>query len=362
MADIIPLGDNELEPVGGELIPDENHSLKVLRLSRNDERGKPDDFRRLLAAAVQMFSGADLISKVKASMEYIVQVPAEYQADLASGALEMMHGESSGKTWATLVRKLENGKNEIVCNCPVAGEMRVKGNPVESMAGVYQNLHMQQKLAELSAQVQEVFEVVKRIEQGQTDDRIGKLLSGRDDMQRALQNPDKASKIREIELARDKISEAQGQIGQVFRSRIEDFKPIHQSKIVRTLQEIVSPRTNYESKRDEEFHRLEDYFEFYLRATELLASSYTVVGDLKRADMVYQQARSFLGSIDYHRISTLDYIYPKGSMLDAFYHQTDACIEDEKQLCLEEGKPFDFVQLTVTGDFLKEVLENAEAI
>ena len=236
--------------------------------------------------------------------------------------------------------------------------MRVKGNPVQDMTGVYQNLYMQQKLAKLSAQVEEVFEVVKRIEQGQTDDRIGKLLSGRDDMQRALQNPDQTGKLREIELARDKISEAQGQIGQVLKSRVENFKPVRRSRVIRDIRVFLSFRTNYESKLDEEFHRLEDYFDFYLRATELLASTYTVVGDLTRAEMVYQQARSFLQSIDFRRLRTLDNIYPKDSMLDSFYHQAPQFIEDEKQLCLEEAKPYDIVQITVAGDYLKEVVEN----
>ncbi len=38
--------------------------------------------------------------------------------------------------------------------------------------GYYHNLYMQQKLAELSEQVQEVYDAVLRIEQGQMDDRI----------------------------------------------------------------------------------------------------------------------------------------------------------------------------------------------
>ena len=358
MADLVPHQNGDLTPNEGNLVSAEGSPLKVLRLSRDNNKGPSKDFRRMLAAAVQMFSAADLISKIQTGIEYVVQVPVEYEADLASGALEMLHGQESGKTWATIVRKLENGKNEIVANCPIVEEMRVKGNPVQDMTGVYQNLYMQQKLAKLSAQVEEVFEVVKRIEQGQTDDRIGKLLSGRDDMQRALQNPDQTGKLREIELARDKISEAQGQIGQVLKSRVENFKPVRRSRVIRDIRVFLSFRTNYESKLDEEFHRLEDYFDFYLRATELLASTYTVVGDLTRAEMVYQQARSFLQSIDFRRLRTLDNIYPKDSMLDSFYHQAPQFIEDEKQLCLEEAKPYDIVQITVAGDYLKEVVEN----
>ena len=343
---------------GGELIALDDHCHKVLKVSRSDNKGTTDDLRRLLAAAVQMFGAADILNKVQTGIEYIVQVPAEFQSDLASGALEMLHGQESGKTWATIVRKLANGKNEIVANCPIAEELRVKGNPVQDMAGVYQNLYMQQKLNELSEQIKEVYDVVKRIEQGQTDDRIGILMSGRDDMLIALQNPDKSERTQEIIEARSKISEAQHRIGQVLKSRIEDFKPIHHSPAIQILREFTSLRTNYMSKRDEEFQQMQDYFELYLRATEYLASSYLVVGDTTRAEMVYQQARSFLKSIDFRHLQTLDSIYPKGSMADAFYHQSDKYIEDEKQLCLEEAKPYDFVQIEIPGEFLKEVVGN----
>ena len=351
MSDLIPRQN-------GGLIPAEGGPFKVLRLSRDNNKGTSNDFRRLLAAVVQMFSAADLFGKIQTGIEYVVQVPAEYKADLASGALEMLHGQESGKTWATIVRKLESGKNEIVANCPIAEEMRVKGNPIQDMAGVYQNLYMQQKLNELSDQIKEVYEAVKRIEQGQTDDRIGILMSGRDDMILALKNPDDVERKQEIIEARSKISEAQHRIGQVFKSRIEDFASIHKNPVVHVLREIASIRTNYMTKRDEDFQRLQEYFELYLRATEYLASSYLAVNDITRADMVYQQARSFLLSINYERVQTLDYIYPKGSMADAFYHCTEQYIEDEQQLCLEEAKPYDFIQITVNGDFLKEVVEN----
>lgn len=363
VADLIAQRNEDMAPYDGQLIPfDENSALKVLRLTKGDKRAESIDFRQMLASTVQLFSAADIVSKIQTGMEYVVQVPAKYQKELASGALEMMHGEKSGKTWATIVRKLADGRQEIIDNCPITEEMRLKGSPVETMAGVYQNLYMQQKLAELSAQVQEVYEVVKRIEQGQMDDRIGKLISGRNDLQRALKNADVNARQREMEFARDKISEALWQIGQVFKSRIENFAPIDASPLVRIFREIASARTNYMSKKDEEFQNLQEYFEFYLRSTELLASSYAIVGDIERADMVYQQSRSFLQGIDYSRVTTLDHLYPKDSMLDAFYHKADQFIEDEKQLCLEEAKPFDYIQLTVTGEDLMEVLEYVEEI
>lgn len=357
--EILPHDEGALIQESGGIISADDDSVKVLRISRHDSG---PDFKGMLAAAVQMFTAADIIGKIQKGAEFVVQVPAQYQADLQAGALEMMHGAKSGKTWATLVRKLADGKQEIVCNCPITEQMRVQGNPIQNLSGVYQNLYMQQKLAELSEQVQAVYDVVLRIEQGQMDDRIGKLLSGRDDVQRALKNPNTDDQKRELELARSKISEAQSQIGQVFKSRVEQFKPIPESKLIRRFQEILSPTTSYMKRQDEEFGKLQEYFEFYLRATQLLAWSYSVVGDTDRAKTVFEQSMFFLRSINFGNVRTLDYIYPCNSMEDAFYHQSVPYLKAEETVCLEEAQPYEYVQMTVSSEELLEVIENGKAV
>lgn len=351
--------DNAAIEKSCSIISLDDKNVKVLKLSSCD---KTPNFKGMLAAAFQMFGAADIIGKIQKGAEYIVQVPVQYQTELQAGALEMMHGAKSGKTWATLVRKFSDGKQEIVCNCPITEQMRTKGNPIQNLSGVYQNLYMQQKLAELSVQVQEVYEAVLRIEQGQMDDRIGKLLSGRDDIQRALENPKTEARERELELARSKISEAQHQIGQVFKSRIEDFKPIPKSKLTRRVREIMSPTTNYMKKCDQEFGKLQEYFEFYLRATQLLAWSYSVVGDTDRAEIAFEQSVSFLRTVNFKNVRTLDSIYPSRSMEDAFYHQSVPYMQEEQRVCLDEAKPYDFVQLTVSADELEEVFADGNAI
>lgn len=357
--EIVPHDEDALLQKPGSIISADNQTIKVLRLSYHD---KGPDFKNMLAAAVQMFNAADIIGKIQKGAEFVVQVPAQYQAELQAGTLEMMHGSKSGKTWATLVRKLANGKQEIICNCPITEQMHIQGSPIQNLSRVYQNFYMQQKLAELSEQVQEVYDIVLRIEQGQMDDRIGKLESGRNDIQRALENHNSEDQKRELELARSKISEAQSQIGRVFKSHVEDFKPIPESRFARRFREILSPTTSYMKKRDQEFEKLQDYFEFYLRATQLLAWSYTVVGDTNRAKTVFEQSISFLHTINFRNVRTLDYIYPRRSMDDAFYHQAVPYLQAEKTVCLDEARPYKFVQITVSSEELEEVLADGKAV
>lgn len=341
------------------IIPADNETVKVLRVSR-DDRGP--DFKRMLAAALQLFSAADLIGKIEKGAEFVVQVPAQYQADLRSGALEMMHSAKSGKTWATLVRKLPDGRQKIVCNCSITEQMRVQGSAIQDLAGVYQNMALQHQLAELSEQVAAIYDTVRRIEQGQMDDRIGKLLSGRNDALQALKNPNMEDRKRELELARSKISEAQQQIGQAFKSRVEGFKRIPENRFQRLFCEIKSPTTHYMKRQDEEFGKLQEYFEFYLRATQLLAWTYSVVGDTTRAESTFEQGVTFLRSINFGNVRTLDHIYPRKSMADAFYHRSIPYMRAEKAACLEEARPYEYVQLTVSSEELLEVMQNGKAL
>lgn len=316
------------------------------------------DFGHALACAAQFLNVGDTIQNIQKGMQYVVQVPLEHQAELAAGALEMMKGKENGKTWATLVRKLANGKNEIVCNCPIVEQKMIKGNPLQSMTDAYQNLYMQQKLAELSEQVKQVYDVCLRIEQGQTDDRIGKLESGREDVVRAMMREPGTQRNQELALARSKISEAQHQIGENFKSRLNAYAGIPKSRAMRIINEVMSLKTDYMAQKDAEFEKLQDYFEFYLKATQLLAASYAAVGDNEQAEHVYRSAIEFLQKLDFSKLQTLRYIHPEEQIRDTFCYHATEYVESEKVICLDEAKQYDYITLSVTGDELLEVLNN----
>ena len=355
--DMLPRDEDEVVQEPGEIIPENDDSVKVLRISSHDT-----DFNRILAAAVQMFSAADIISKIQKGAEFVVQVPAQYQADLQAGVLEMMHGAKSGKTWATIVRKLADGKQEIVCNCPITERLGVQGSTIQSLAGICSALCMQQKLDYLTKKVQKVYDIVSGIEQRQRDNQIGTLLSGCADIRRALMNSDIEARKRELELARDKISTVQQQIAVNFKSRIEQFNPIPESKIIRWFREIQSSTADYIEGQDEEFGKLQEYFCTYLYATRLLGCSYSVVGEIERAEDVFEKGISFLNSINFENVRTLDYLYPERSMDDAFYYQPVQYMQAEKNTCLKEPRPYEYMQITVSSEELLEVIENGKGI
>lgn len=354
---MLPRDEDAVVQEPGEIVSDNDDSVKVLRISSHDI-----DFNRILAAAVQMFGTADIISKIQKGSEFIVQVPARYQADLQTGVLEMMHGAKSGKTWATIVRKLADGRQEIVCNCPITERFGIQGSAIQSLSGICSALCMQQKLDYLTEKVQKVYDIVIRIEQGQRDNRMGTLLSGCADIRRALMNHDIGARKRELELARDKISTVQQQIAVNFKSRVEQFSPIPENKIIRWFRGIRSSTADYIERQDEEFGKLEEYFYTYLSATRLLGCSYSVVGEIERAEDVFEKGISFLGSVNLENVRTLDYIYPERSMDDAFYYQPVQYMQAEKNACLKDSQPYEYVQIIASSEELLEVIENGKGI
>ncbi len=353
--EIVATPGNDIERVAVNTLGEPISGAKVLSVNRNTPH---IDFSQMLARAAQFLNVGDTINKIQKGIQYVVQVPVEHQAELASGAVELMHGSKSGKTWSTLVRKLENGKNEIVCNCPVVEQNIVNGNPVQKFTDAYQNMYMQQKMAELSAQIKEVYDVCLRIEQGQTDDRIGLLESGREDVVRAMMREPGNQRIMELAAARSKISTAQHQIGENFKSRLAAFSGIPERHFGRITREIFAPRTDYMKRKDAEFGKLQDYFELYLKATQLLSFSYAVCGDMEQAKDVYETAKSFLESLDFSKLQTLRYIHPESVVRDTIAYCATEYVETDCTMCLEQAKPYDYVTISVSGDELMEVLEN----
>ena len=58
----------------------------------------------------------------------------------------------------------------------------------------------------------------------------------------------------------------------------------------------------------------------------------------------------------------MDYIYPRNSMDDAFYHQSIPYMKAEETICLDEARPYEFVQITVSAEELEEVLADGKTV
>lgn len=78
------------------------------------------EFNALLEQAVQCVSMGDILSKIHAGTQYVVQIPAEFQSAYESGEMFIMENMKTGKKWPSLMKIAEDGKQQVVTPLPIA--------------------------------------------------------------------------------------------------------------------------------------------------------------------------------------------------------------------------------------------------
>lgn len=228
--------DNEIiESPSREIItPSEN-----CRIARIGSRQLGINVPAVLGHLAQYANMAHITSSIRKGVQYVVEIPTHLQAALDAGKYSMLHGEESGKTWATIVQKLPNGKNEFVANCPIKGEAFYPGNPMQDMSASFANLQLQQQMAALAQLLGETYDAILRVEAGQHADRIGQLTAGRSGIIHALRMKDEESRRLQIVVARGSLQEAQSKIGEVLKQKVDSFKALPKYAVARFFMECT---------------------------------------------------------------------------------------------------------------------------
>lgn len=327
---------------------------KILMIDSNTPR---INFQKTLSDIIRCFDTAHIIQNVKRGIEYVVQVPAEYQAGLEAGQYTVLAGKD-GRQWATLYEVLPNGKHSFTCNMPIKPEELVQGNPIHDVSVDMQMMALQQQIAKLTELVQETYDAVKRIEQGQTDDRVGRLRAGKEGMEQAIVIDDSIQRKIAIGNAQQLLLEARGQIGETLKSKIESFPQIPKSQIQQFFGRLSSGK--YFTGKDEAFYAIQKYYQLYLLATRLLADSYYYCGEPKAAEKAYNDAIAFIQALDFSNVKTLQYIHRKEDFSDTICDKSVSYVITEQEQSKLLAEPYNMVELKLTGDIIMEVLENGE--
>ena len=334
---------------------EEPQSGKVLYL---DNQTHGIDLSSTLAKVLGCFDTAAVVNGVKSGIQYVVQVPAQFQQGLADGTFSVMESAKTGKQWATLVRKLADGKNEIICNMPIKPETVVQGNPMHDISVNMQMMALQQQIASLTELVQEVCDTVKRIEQGQTDDRIGLLLAGKEGVEQAMLIQDTALRKAKLAAAQQTLLDARGQIATTLRTKVNTFPLVPKSPVKRFGMELA--RGGSLVKCDDAFESIQLYYQLYLVATQLLAESYLYCGEKNAAEKAYADGIAFLEGLDFGRVKTLQYIHPEDDFSDTICEQAAPYMESARTISLESARPYDVIELAVTGEQIFAAVGGAE--
>lgn len=343
----------------GEIVPKQSNDIemqygKVL----NVNSFTPNiDFKGIVDRIFQYVDIADVVSKIEKGAEYVVQIPAEFQDGFQSGEYWIMENQKTGKLWPTLMKLGDDGKNKIVTPLGIKKEEFFQGNLVKDITSNFHNIFLQQKLDEITSLLEETMEAVRRVEQGQKDDRIGLLEAGKQGIILALKQKDEENRKTAILLARNEINKAQNQIYQTFETKVLSFKPLPSSTVGLYIKEFID--TGYLNKRDDEYTEIQDYYHLYVEATKMLAGSYAIVDDMETAQKVFDIGIHKLESLDYSNLRTIEYAH-KGAEFEKIYNSSAEYLSNEKNIFLEELQKFDCLSISINGDYLLEALSNGK--
>ena len=315
------------------------------------------DFHALLGQIVQCVNMSEILAEIKAGTQYVVQIPAEFQAAYESGEMFIMENMKTGRKWPSLMKIAEDGQHQVVTPLPIAEQAIVQGTPVQELANSHHNMLMQQQVARLTEMVERTYRVVEQIKHGQMDDRIGLLEAGKNGLILAMSMPEGEERNRQIDSSRQNLLVAQAQIEKTLERRAGEFEPLPKAAPARFMREVIHSGYLAEKRRD--VQEMQDYYDLYLQATKLLAASYALCGNLETAEQTFRLSESTIRSIDFSKVETIRYQH-KG-LTDMFYSAPAGYIATERDVCLEAAKHYDYVALEVSGEKLLEVLGNGQA-
>lgn len=342
----------------GQMITENSGDLEVVNgkvLVLTEETANAD-VKGYLVQLMQYANIAQVVTHIEKGVEYIVQIPLEHKKAFQAGELLMNESKKTGINWPTLVKELENGKREIVANLPVKEELRVQGNPFESIAQGYQNIYLQQQITELTEIMTRTLKVVEQIEKGQKDDRVGLMKGAKSGILLALKLPHEERQMAIVQ-ARAQLHEAQGQILETLRTKICAFRKIPESAWKRFWIEVAHSGTHEGWGKD--FREIQSYYSLYLQATQLLADSYAICGHTLEVERVYELAEEELSSISFDAMKTLRYIQKERNG-DMFYYHPVEYITADKEACLEAAKDYDYIALKVSGEKMLEAFNDGK--
>lgn len=318
---------------------------------------KDFDFQTLLGQVVQYVNMGEILAEIKAGTQYVVQIPAQFQAAYESGELFIMQNQKSGKMWPTLMRIAEDGRQQVVTPLPITEQAIVQGNPIQELASSQHNLLMQQQMARLSDMIETTYRAVERIEHGQMDDRIGLLEAGKNGLILAMTLPEGHERNRQIDSSRQNLLVAQAQIGETLKRRAREFEALPKSGAMRFVREVA--HTGYLAEKRREVQEMQEYYDLYLQSTKLLAASYAICGNLTTAEQTFRLSEAMMKSIDFRKVRTIGYQHKE--LADMFYSDPVEYLAAERKVCLDEARHYDYVALEVSGEKLLEVLGNGQA-
>lgn len=276
------------------LIKNMNGMKKELYSSQmiSDEvsRGMTNRKNNILSVLSEVTSG---ISNIKEILDpdkiYIARFPKDVMEKMNEGQFDIMKSKS-GDLLSTIIDKTKPANKNIVHQLRLDQMDPAFAEKMRSLSSNVTNIAIQKQLADVTEMLSEIHSLSKDIKRGQVIDRIGLVMSGKSQFEQALEISSGNPQREQLMLnAVSSLNDGRSQLEMYFKEEAKNIPRIPNNKFLLTMKCLFD--TKFYNKVENFYNELQESFEAYVYATNLLAAAYENIGRAEVLPKVYEPTR-----------------------------------------------------------------------
>lgn len=220
---------------------------------------------------------------------YIAKFPKDVLDKINSGQFDIMKTKS-GDLLSTIIDKTAPANKNIVHQLRLEQIDPTQSQKLQSLSTNVANIAIQKQLADISEMLSEIQAISKDIKRGQVIDRIGLIVSGRNQLEQALEISENNPRREQLILgAISSLNNGRSQLELYFQEEMKNRVSIPNNKIHLTIKCLFDGK--FYDKIDDTFNELQESFQAYIYATNLLATAYERLGSTEVLPKVFEPAK-----------------------------------------------------------------------
>ena len=310
---------------------------------------------KVIATFGQVFSGIQVSDEFRKSIDktvtYIAKIPKHLEKDFAAGDLHFMVKSDTGENLGALVGadKMNRGFVRIEEAAPVA----------TNLAGSLASLAMQQQMAQIADVVNEVRSRVIELKTIHDRDLLGTLRGMHKQLNQIKDTHDAEVRRQLTTQAITVLNDTLGKIEQRLIDELDQLPDVPKNKIIAGIKVFFS--TGYLPKIEQGYELIQELFEYYLSAMQMLAYAYAFLGEDNVATSVFKPGNELCNNPNFPKMVKAEALCADTSIGITWYKSPEKylsklSVETERILGGEEQ----YLTIEITGEQMLEVLDNGE--
>ena len=310
---------------------------------------------RILSVFGQIFSGFQVSDEFRKTIEkgvtYIAKIPKSLEAEFNAGDLSFMVKKDTGESLGAIVGtdKMNRGFVRIEEASPIAA----------NLAGSLASLAMQQQLAQIADVVNEVRSRVTELKTIHDHDLLGSLRGMHKQLNQIKDTNDPIAQKQLTTQAITLLNDTLVKIEQRLIDELANLPEIPKNRIIAGLKVFIT--TGYLSKIEHGYELIQELFEYYLSAMQMLAYAYAFLGEDGVATSVFIPDKELRENPNLHKMAQAEALCAEESVGITWYKAPEKYIQrlkDEAERIWVGNK--EYLAIEITSEQLLEVLPNGK--